>query len=1175
MKTWARWTLMILWFVLLLVTSTFWNPFTSFPALLKYSVVSVVAAAIFGALILLIQFYVLISIIFPLPPRADSRAPKSFVKRFFPFLYKKPRINPKAPTRLDEVIGNERAKIEIREVIDMMANPKKYEASGAEVPKGMLFIGPPGVGKTLFARAIANEIGVPFFVVEGGNISGLIFGLGVFKLKTMFAKLRRFEKSILFIDEIDSMGARRTSDRGFGAVSDMNMTLNTLLTEMDGFYGSNMMVIGATNNDAILDPALMRPGRMDRRIYFESPTPEDRKQLFRYYLKKVKCDLPPNGDGGSFDSTGLSSSAGTDYVDLDELVMLTANYSPAEIANVVNEAALISSRPGNPGKVTTEMAIQALERVSVGLERTLVGSGLSISSHDTTVRLRDVVGIDDVKQDVLEIVDFLQHGDDLRRIGAKIPKGLLLIGPPGVGKTMLAKAIANEAGVPFYGISGSYLDGVGSGAERIRGLYTQARKNPAAIVFIDEIDSISGTVSDLGTHRTNSLNQLLVELDGIGRSNVITVGATNMEQNLDPAFMRSGRFDRKAYIGVPDLEARKKIFQQYLKNIKLASEPDLDKLAKISVNFSGADIAACVNEAAIIAVRHGGKSVQEIDLEEAAERIGVTAGHKLNTGGMNLSKVHDLEVTLDDVKGMDSARAEAAEVVALLKNADKVFASGLKAPKGILLVGPPGTGKTMLAKAIANEAGVPFYALSGGDFQSMWAGVGSNRVRAVYEQARRSGKPCIVFIDEIDAVGGRRGWDRGGGAIQDSNKTLNQLLSELDGFGKHRVLTIGATNNAFLLDQALLRPGRFDRHIDVPLPNLEGREAILKHYMKKITCDETVNVLDVARMTVFKAGAELANVVNEAGLIAIRDGRTIISQKDMTQAIQRVLFGISFSGKVLADELVHIAYHEAGHAIVSYYRNKKELIQILTIVPSGGALGYLWSVEKEDYHRKTKEEYLTEMEVSLGGYAAEELLTESVSSGPSSDLIHVAGVARSMIRSWGMGSFKFNTTVAYEGGGRGDGVYGPSDVTSREIETEIKNIVDGCLNNVREMLRVKRDKLDKLAYELIEKETLSFRDVARILEPERSEIDIEREALELAEKRLIGKAIELNLEAIRALPSPNKRDRRDLKPKNGNGNGKNGSDGTPNSETTSGTGSDSESASKTDGEDIKPSEEQK
>ncbi len=240
------------------------------------------------------------------------KSAKRFWQKIFPFLYKAPPINPKAPTTLAELIGNERAKIEIREVAEMLSAPAKYKDTGAQIPKGMLFIGPPGVGKTLFARAIANEIGVPFFVLEGSSVSGIIMGLGVFKLKTLFAKLRKFERSILFIDEIDSMAARRTGDRGFGGVSDMNMTLNALLTEMDGFYGSNMMVIGATNNDAILDPAIMRAGRMDRRIYFETPNPEERKELFRYYLKKVNCDIAS--------------------VDLEEVAMLTANYSPAEIA---------------------------------------------------------------------------------------------------------------------------------------------------------------------------------------------------------------------------------------------------------------------------------------------------------------------------------------------------------------------------------------------------------------------------------------------------------------------------------------------------------------------------------------------------------------------------------------------------------------------------------------------------------------------------------------------------------------------------------------------------------------------------------------------------------------------------------------------------------------------------
>ncbi|HNB24241.1 MAG TPA: AAA family ATPase, partial [Candidatus Melainabacteria bacterium] len=417
---------------------------------------------------------------------------------------------------------------------------------------------------------------------------------------------------------------------------------------------------------------------------------------------------------------------------------------------------------------------------------------------------------------------------------------------------------------------------------------------------------------------------------------------------------------------------------------------------------------------------------------------------------------------------------------------------------------------------------------SGAEFVQVWVGLGAQRVRALYEQARRSGKPAIVFIDEIDALGAKRAADLGSGGQTEFNNTLNQLLAEMDGFGKHKVLTVGACNNPEMLDPALLRPGRFDRMIEVPLPDLEGRVGILEHYAKNFKVDPSVNLLDLARITVFSTPATLAKIVNEAGLMAIRDGRTEIKQVDLFSAFERVAAGMAFNRNVIIKELWETAYHEAGHAMVAYYRHKRTRVQVVSVVPRGHALGITWLPDKDDYHSRNREEMLSDIEVALGSYVAETMYMDTTTQGVYGDLKGAGEVARQMVRDLGMGKFKFSIEAAY-----GKQI---SPETSREVDLEIKSIIDTCLSNVEKLLLAKRPELDQLAKALVENETLYFKDLVKILEPTRSEESIEAEVKELAERKKVGKAPRFSLDVVDGLKDVAQVQSK----KNGHKNGSNG-----------------------------------
>lgn len=429
-------------------------------------------------------------------------------------------------------------------------------------------------------------------------------------------------------------------------------------------------------------------------------------------------------------------------------------------------------------------------------------------------------------------------------------------------------------------------------------------------------------------------------------------------------------------------------------------------------------------------------------------------------------------VRFSDVLGVDEAKLEAKEIVDFLKHADELKKIGGRIPKGILLVGPPGTGKTLLAKAIANEAGVPFFSLSGADFNEVFVGVGASRIRKLYKEARKHPK-AIVFIDEIDALGRSRSANMFGG--QESNNTLNAFLVELDGFGRDsNVITIGATNYEQSLDEALLRPGRFDRKVHVGLPSLEGREAIIQHYLLKVKHEPTVNPKQLARATAGMSGAELASVVNEATILAIREGRKRLNGHDFSKAIERLGIGQEQSKTISAQERKVIAYHEAGHAVVDFFSVTSKRLHKVSIIPTGrSALGYTWSVQTEDKHLTTREEYIAEIAALYGGRIAEEMIfgASQVTSGASSDLQRASAIAHAMV--WDLG-YAPNYPGAYR-----DMVI--SETTKRELDEAVGLILQEGQALARAILTGHEKDLELIARALLDKEVMYESDIEALI----------------------------------------------------------------------------------------------
>ena len=461
--------------------------------------------------------------------------------------------------------------------------------------------------------------------------------------------------------------------------------------------------------------------------------------------------------------------------------------------------------------------------------------------------------------------------------------------------------------------------------------------------------------------------------------------------------------------------------------------------------------------------------------------------------------VHDKTgVTFQDVAGQEESKESLREIVDFLHNPEKYTKIGAKLPKGALLVGPPGTGKTLLAKAVAGEAGVPFFSLSGSDFVEMFVGVGASRVRDLFKQAQQNA-PCIIFIDELDAIGKSR--DSRFGGNDEREQTLNQLLAEMDGFDSSKgIIILAATNRPEILDKALLRPGRFDRRIIVERPDLKGRIDVLKVHAKNVCMDETVDFKEIALATSGAVGSDLANIINEAALLAVRNGRNAVSQSDLFESVEVVIAGKAKKDRVLsAEERRIVSYHEVGHALVAALQKNTEPVQKITIIPrTMGALGYVMQVPEEEKYLMSEKQIREELVTMLAGRAAESIVFDSVTTGASNDIEQATKLARAMITQYGM-SEKFGliglTTVEDQYLG-GRATLNCGEATAAEIDQEVMKILKAAYDQALALLADNRDCLDKIAAFLIERETITGKEFMKIFREVKGIPDSETEQAE-------------------------------------------------------------------------------
>ncbi len=966
-------------------------------------------------------------------------------------------------TDLPKLLGFTNSKQKLEPLLNSLKNYPTNLKNNTVIPHGLLLYGQSSDDMLKLGLAIGKTWAQKIIVVNALDIG--IDGRGRSQIRELYSDTLTFPSLVVIVKNIDSLLPAAPPN------ADYNETMQRFYKWFDDLNENNqpVLIIGMTDNLYKIAPNALKLGRFDLTLHVDEPNASERAEVIK----------------GLFNEYNIKKG------DVKEIAAKTEGFSRKDLHNFVNQSLLNAS--SNNQSVSEKDLNTALNEVITNKNNVEMFEKTSkidkdfqlITPDDITTRFSDLAGLEDVKEELKDAVDALHNPEKYTKIGATPPRGILLYGPPGTGKTMMARALAGESQVNFINTSGSAFvdEWVGTGAMRVRHLFNMARRNAPCIIFIDEFDALAVTrVKDSGgggsNERNQTVNQLLVEMDNLDKSrnaNIFVIAATNNISTIDKAVLRPGRLDRKIFFRLPNEVERKKLIENLLASKNIKTNFNAAKLASETKGYSPAELNNLINQAILIAAKADKQEITEDDIAKVQDKVSEEM-MMIAKQGMDLDidiyRPNQLKSSFKSIAGMDDVKKELSQMITFLKNPEKSKQLGIHLPKGWIFHGPPGTGKTSLARAVAGESDVTFISTTGSAFVQQWVGLGASRVRELFEVARQHA-PAIIFIDEIDAVATKR---TGDGSNSEYAQTTNQLLTELDNINKDRnagIVVIGATNRLDKLDEAVLRPGRLGKSVYVRLPNLNEREQIFKLYLTKIKIKNDVDAKKLASTTGGFSGADIENLVSEAAIIAYGNNKDKVAMSDFENAKDIILLGRETKGSVLPEEQKNTAYHEAGHAIVGIYsKNYPFKFYKITIGIRDETLGVTFFEENIEVHAYSREALIDLIAMTLGGKIAEEMIfgKHNFTTGPASDLKSATQIAQEMVKKYAMG--KEDTYVAYQ--------YLDS-MSSEQINDQINGIIKEAASRAQQTLTEHRAKLDALAKALLEKETLSHDEVMKII----------------------------------------------------------------------------------------------